>query len=421
MYPDLWFIWKGKPLILFGQHEIPRREKVNNVKFSAEIENFFNIRQSWAWTSLPWYDYGKDEWPWVDHYPQAIGWHDSPDEKEMVPVAVGQHPLSNIGRSFHNFHQPETDKYDLTKFTDQGLCFQEQWNRALEADPKFVFITGWNEWSAGKQTMGTDIDKELQKWDFYPGAHLGKAGKTLKTGDEYFIDQYNQEYSRDIEPMQGGHTDNYYYQLIANVRKYKGVSEPIPAGKPLRINLKSSFSQWDAVEAVYFDHTGDTKSRNGMGVGSAGPYVNNTGRNDIVTLKVARDASILWFYAETKEDLTPSADPNWMLLFIDADQDRKTGWEGYDFVVNSQIITENQTTLARLNNDGSLGKSVQVAFRKQGNKLMVAIPKADLGIQGKLAFDFHWTDNIQMPGDIHEFFQNGDNAPERRSNYRFEE
>lgn len=421
MYPDLWFIWKGKPLLLFGQHEIPSRKKVNDVKFPPDIENFFSIRQSWAWTSLPWYDNGKDEWPWVDHYPQAIGWHESPDEKEMVPVAVGQHPLSNIGRSFHLFHQPETDQYDLTKFTPQGLCFQEQWNRALEVDPQFVFITGWNEWSAGKQTMGTNIDKELQKWNFYPGAHLGKVGKELKPGDNYFIDQYNQEYSRDIEPMKGGHTDNYYYQLIANVRKYKGVSEPAKVGKTVRINLNGSFDQWKDVEAVYSDHTGDTKMRNEMGVGSAGPYVNTSGRNDIVTLKVARDASTVWFYAETKDDLTPSSDPNWMLLFIDADQDKNTGWEGYDLVINSRMINQKNTTLTRLNTDGSTGQVSEIPYRNEDNKLMLAVPRALLAKNGKLAFDFHWADNLQKLGDINEFFQNGDNAPERRSNYRFTE
>ena len=236
MYPDLWFNWKGKPLILFGQHEIPSRKLNNDVVFPEEIRNFFSIRQSWAWTTLPWYQscpWGKDKWPWVDHYPQAIGWHDSPSEKEMVPVAVGQHPLSNIGRSFHNFSEPPTDKYDLTPVTANGLCFQEQWNRAIEVDPKFVFVTGWNEWSAGAQVMGADKDKSLKVWCFYPGAHLGKAGKELKTGDYYFIDQYNQEFSRDIEPMTGGHTDNYYYQLMANVRKYKGMEKPTGAVPPL--------------------------------------------------------------------------------------------------------------------------------------------------------------------------------------------
>ena len=102
--------------------------------------------------------------------------------------------------------------------------------------------------------MGEDITSNLLKWNFYPGAHLGSAGKELKPGDSYFIDQYNQEYSRDIEPMTGGHTDNYYYQLIDNVRKYKGVEKSLVAGEKLRINIDGSFEQWNNVTSVYYDH-----------------------------------------------------------------------------------------------------------------------------------------------------------------------
>jgi len=424
MYPDLWFQWKGKPLILFGQHEIPSRKLNNEVVFPDQIRSFFSIRQSWAWTSLPWYQttpWGKDKWPWVDHYPQAINWHESPDKAEMIPVAVGQHPLSNIGRSFHNFSQPPADKFDLTPYTDQGLCFQEQWSRALEVDPEFVFVTGWNEWSAGSQLMGPDINKSLQVWKFYPGAHLGKAGKELKTGDHYFIDQYNQEFSRDIEPMTGGHTDNYYYQLIANVRKYKGMEKPGQNGTPVTIDIRGDFKQWDKVEAKYFDHTSDTGPRNSPGQGQAGPYVNSTGRNDLVTMKVAYDASSVYFYAETREALTPSTDPNWMLLFIDMDQNKETGWEGYDVVINIRVIDPKNSVMSWLNKDGSTGKIVSVPFQVSNNKLMIKVNRPDLSKTQKLAFDFHWADNIGKIGDITEFLLNGDNAPERRANYRFKE
>ncbi len=398
MYPDLWFNWKGKPLILFGQHEIPSRKLNNDVVFPEEIRNFFSIRQSWAWTTLPWYQscpWGKDKWPWVDHYPQSIGWHDSPDEKEMVPVAVGQHPISNIGRSFHNFSQPPADKYDLTPLTPNGLCFQEQWNRAHAVDPKFVFVTGWNEWSAGAQKMGEDKDKALQVWDFYPGAHLGKAGRELKTGEYYFIDQYNQEFSRDIEPMNGGHTDNYYYQLMANVRKYKGMEKPTESGPPVSINISGDFSQWNKVNSVYFDHTLDTEHRNSPGQGQAGPYVNTTGRNDLVTMKAAYDSRNIYFYAETGEAITSSTDKNWMLLFIDADQNKETGWEGYDYVINTKVLDAKTTTLASLAKDGSLGKPVSVSFQVKENKLMIAVPRSAIRETSAVALEFHWADNIQ--------------------------
>lgn len=52
LYADLWFRWKGKPLLLFGQHVTGNRQQVNDVRFPKAITDFFTIRQSWAWTTL---------------------------------------------------------------------------------------------------------------------------------------------------------------------------------------------------------------------------------------------------------------------------------------------------------------------------------------------------------------------------------
>ena len=46
-------------------------------------------------------------------------------------------------------------------------------------------------------------------------------GKHWPVGTTFFVDEFLEEYSRDIEPMQGGHGDNYYYQLISYVRRLK--------------------------------------------------------------------------------------------------------------------------------------------------------------------------------------------------------
>ncbi len=416
-YKDLWFYWKGKPLLLVGQHEVPGRKLNNDIVFSDEIYDFFSIKQSWAWTSLPWYDDGKDEWPWVDHFPQTIGWHEDPSIAENVPVAVAQHPFSNIGRSFHHFHQPKVDQYDLTPYTDQGLHFQEQWSRALEVDPEFVFVTGWNEWTAGSGITGEDVIETAIHYDFYPGAHLGMAGEPLRPGMRLFIDQYNQEFSRDIEPMKGGHTDNYYYQLIENVRKYKGVSKPVAAGDQKTIKLSGGFAQWEDISAIYYDHLGDTEHRNSMGDCNTGPYINATGRNDIIESRVARDADFFYLYARTNGKLTSHKDKDWMLLYIDADQDKTTGWEGYDFLVNQSVKSGSLTSVSSFRN-GTWGDPVELKYHTEGNELMLAIPRELIGSSG---FDFHWCDNVPVSGDIADFFVNGDNAPERRSNYRFQE
>lgn len=420
LYADLWFRWKGKPLLLFGQHIIGDRQQMDDVKFPREITDFFTIRQSWAWTTLRWYDDGHNEWPWVDHYPQSVGWSESPDRPEYVPVSAAQHPLSNIGRSFHDGEEPALDEYDQTPYTPQGLYFAEQWKRALEVDPEFVFVTGWNEWTAGQMTRtNPDYTEEMRKWDFFPGANCGKGGREVRMGESYFIDQYNQEFSRDIEPMKGGHTDNYYYQLMANVRRYKGVKAPEPAGEKRSIDIAGSFDQWKAVTKTYYDHVGDTYHRDSPGNFAAGPYVNRTGRNDIVESKVARDDKNVYFYVKTAEPLTPYTDEHWMLLFIDADRDHSTGWEGYDLLVNSRFRDDRRSTVRTRGKD-DWNKGRDVAFRCEGNELMVSVPRSYFGA-GRLTFDFHWADNIGKLGDIEEFLLNGDQAPSRRANYRFEE
>ncbi len=61
-------------------------------------------------------------------------------------------------------------------------------------------------------------------------------------------------------------------------------------------------------------------------------YTNNTGRNDIVEARVARDNKNVYFYVRTDSLLSPRSDKNWMVLFVDIDRDKNTGWEGYDFL-----------------------------------------------------------------------------------------
>ena len=55
-----------------------------------------------------------------------------------------------------------------------------------------------------------------------------KAGYAAQNGKYVFVDQFDQEYSRDIEPMEGGHGDLYYRMLSSYVEAYKA-GKKIPA------------------------------------------------------------------------------------------------------------------------------------------------------------------------------------------------
>lgn len=389
-YPELWFRWQGKPLIFCRPCEL-----------RPEIREFFTFRESWAWAAAEWFGDGRDKWPWLDHYPQTPGWHEK-GVPEQVSVCVAQHPTTNIGRSYHKGHQPKP----ADQRTDEGLCFAEQWTKALEIDPQFIFITQWNEWVAQRFLS--------------EGKGEGIAGRELAKGETYFVDAYNQEYNRDIEPMKGGHTDNYYYQMIANIRRYKGVRPPEKSSAPKTITIGEDFAAWDDVAPEYRDHTGDTKPRQSTGWGGAGTLTNFTGRNDFVRMKVACDDDNVYFYAETREEITGFKGSNWMLLFIDSDQDSSTGWEGYDYVANLFVCSENATTVKKNTGGWNWETLSRVPYRVSGNKLQLSIPRSLLGQAGKVAFDFKWADNIQNLGDIVECSVSGDSAPDRRFNYRYE-
>jgi hypothetical protein len=329
-------------------------------------------------------------------------------EQMSVGVAVnavsgkpGAAPMSHaagaMGRSWHN-----GAKDTAPDAVNRGFFFQEQWDRALQVAPRCVFVTGWNEWVAGR----------MDEWSGYKSSECYFPGGL-------FVDEYNEEYSRDCEPMKGGHGDNYYYQLAANIRRYKGVREVPRANGRHTIIIDGQFEEWSRVEPEYRDAVGDTLHRDHAGYGT-NRYVNTTGRNDLKNMKVAYDAKSLFFMAETAAPLTPPTDVNWMLLFIDTDQDAKTGWQGYDVLINRKIdAAGTRTTVERWTSAG-WARVGEARLCAAGSKLELAVSRGLLGLDKKaVRFDFHWADNMQRLDEVTEFGMNGDSAPERRFNYRF--
>ncbi len=367
-----------------------------------QIRRFFTFRK-------PQPDYfvgpqGPHQWGWLEVYPQHA-FYATPGVPEEVTVGVAQnavdgrlsvlsHPRSH-GRSFSQGRQPDPAGQDFT-----GRNFAEQWSRAFELDPAFVFITGWNEWIAGR---------------------FDQTAPFHAVGPVNFVDQFNREYSRDIEPMKGGHSDNFYYQMIANIRRFKGV-RPAPAAKPGDIRIDGDFADWAGVEPEFRDDLGDPVRRDHAGWGKGSRYVNHTGRNDLVAAKISADTGSVQFYVRTREPLTPSTDPNWMLLFLDTDQDARTGWSGYDLVVNRQPPATGRkfTTIERHAGSGYRWKAVgNVPARMGRSEIELAIPRALLGLgTGEIHLDFKWADAIEPTGEASDFTVTGDAAPNDRFNYR---
>ena len=91
---------------------------------------------------------------------------------------------------------------------------------------------------------------------------------------------------------------------------------------------------------------GDPVHRNHVGWGDAGPYVNQTGRNDIVVAKVSYDQQYVYFYVRTRDPLSPShAIRTGCCCSSTRTPRQSTGWLGYDVVVNATNDSETTTTL----------------------------------------------------------------------------
>ena len=389
VFKELWFYWKGKPLLLCPPEAL-----------SPVTKNFFNSRQSWALSKdQPWFADGKDKWPWLDHRPQSYGWHESKNKPEEISVAIAEHPVSNIGRSFHNGKEPEV------KRSGEGLYFNEQWKRALSVNPEFIFVTGWNEWVAMR---------------FNNGASESFLGKQIKKGDTFFVDFYSDEYSRDAEPVKGSFEDNYYYQLVNKIRQFKG-THPIPVTSQIKkIAIDGKFSDWEKVTPVFLDDQGDIYHRHHPGWGRISEYVNNSGRNDIVESKVASAKDNVFFYVKTAKPLTSRDSSNWMRLFISIKDSKRPLWAGFQYLVNRAPASDSITEIEECTGGWNWRKIATISYRTQGNKLEMIIPKKIVGITGNVfTLDFKWSDNSPLDGNPMDWLDKGDTAPNGRFAYRY--
>ncbi len=369
---------------------------------ARRIREFFTFRK-------PQPDYFRgptkpDMWSWLEVHPQHV-FRNARGEKEQMSVGVGQNAvrgrlatMSEAGAHGRSHHAGRTDgRKDAVRY---GLNFAEQWEHALREDPRFVFVTGWNEWIMGRFAEFNGVKEPVM-----------------------FVDQFDQEHSRDIEPMRGGHGDDYYWQLIGYVQRYKGVR----AVEPLRaaaagIRIDGRFGDWTEVGPEFRDTVGDPVRREHRGWSTNVVYRNATGRNDLVAAKTSVDDDGASFWVRTREALTPAGagEEAWMCLYLDLDADARTGWLGYDFVVNraGPGILEAHAG----GGQGHVWKRVdgaQVAWQAAGDQLELTLRWRDLGGGTRPAeYHFKWADHCFGAGDWTDFTLNGDAAPNDRHNYR---
>ncbi len=405
-YGELFYQYQGKPLTLCSA-----------VQNAGELENWihdtFTVRDCWAW---------KDQdgsWNWLQEYRRINNsfryYNGGPGRDingnfEQLALCVGHHPTTSKGRSYLNTQFPEISNEDFGFSLDSGagLGFAFQFEAVKHYDPDIVVITGWNEWIAG-------LNHSSSGYETFAG---------IPDPGYQFVDQFNTEYSRDAEPMRlrdggtVGFGDNFYYQMASYIREFKGLGKVTEAGGQTSITLGNA-ALWETVTPAYGDNKGDTAWRSEAGFFNNLTYVNSTGRNDLVSAKVSQDAQYLYFMVETAEDVIVDDSSAWMNLYVDIDNDHTTGWEGFDFALN-RARDSHYVSLETLA-DGWAGRHVgQALYTVDGNQMVIRLAKSAIGVKGTATtFSFKWADNSTQNGEVMEFMDLGDTAPNDRYAYLY--
>ncbi len=401
-YSNLWFIWDGKPFVAgypVSDVNIPIKDS-DLLTLKRTIDETFSFRQHGNRMNS---DGHLNDISWLDNYPQPLRGVERADGRiESVTVGVGINQSTvDKGTKTGVFSDPYakgrgfSEAFGEDYSADNGrkaYFFREQSALALDVDPAFVMIDGWNEWTT-------------PKYSDYKGHKVA------------FVDLFDEENSRDFEPSRSYIKDDYYNLLVDFIRKYKGVRPAPVASEKVTIDVNGDAAQWNSVAPEYISLSGDSE-RDSYGYLDTATKENihytTTINNAIMRSKVARDDANFYFYAKTIKTIKQGTE-GWMNLYLNTDRNYATGWEGYDYSVN--VLGEG--IVAKYN--GSTWENIGTApFKVTDNVLVMSVPKALIGETDKAEFEFKWTDSITS-GDLLDFYSEGSSAPVGRFNYLYTE
>lgn len=398
-YPDTWYRVDGKPMIIaYTDPADDIAEAVsrgdNSYKpapLPDEILNFFHFYKP-NWPFDPTY---PDGFTWIEwHFPQPLH-----TESKMMNVTVASHPKVpmsfSLTRGWVNWGRgwDPARKMNISEDVDKGTFFQAEWDHAIKSDPPTISVGGWNEWVAYKQ--------------IYDGEYM-------------LCDAASKEYSRDIEPMNGGYQDAFYLQLIYNIRRYKGVKSDTVNGEPARtIDVDGAVSQWNDVDYVVRNVDSKQMARDEFGVTQKVRYVHPAPKDRLVEIRVAHDDDNIYFYLKGKTLLsTPGLKSNWLNLFIGGGAPSLKGWEGYEFILGS-TVKDNEISVETVDSKFARTSVGTGRIVIAGNIIQVSVSRKILGLDKAKEFYFKAAMDVDTPSDIMDYYKSGSAMPMGRLSYMY--
>lgn len=223
--------------------------------------------------------------------------------------------------------------------------------------------------------------------------------------------------------------DNFYLQLVRNVRRYKGAEKA--SDYEWEKKTVKSFADFAGVASKYYDFRGDAIERDFYGfdirpeaktLGLLGSwYTDRSARNDIVSVAVTHDDENVYFGIETAEAITAyESGENWMNVLLSTKKaDANNSWEGYDYVLN-RCPESGKTSVERSVGGWNWEKVGEATMTVDGNKMTISVPLSMLGLSAsEFSFGFKVADNVTNYKDIMDYYVSGDSAPIGRLRYSY--
>ncbi len=425
-YRDLWFCPDGKPKIVAISNPNSTNNETPGITaadylLSADASIVTDpVKRALNAECLAFFDIWESTWPNNVQYENGLPWMDwstnpdgtKADQKmlgDAMNVSIAQHNLIPFSKALRDEsaaanmwgrgYSKKTGADHSDDAINSGVNFEEEWEVAHRLDPKFAFVTGWNEWIALKSVNPA-------------------------FGGVFFVDTVNREYSRDIEMMKDGYADNAYLQLMRNVRTYKGKSGTQAAGNGKTIDIKQGLTQWSDVNGIFDSFTGAIH-RNFLNFSGTKMLKDTSLRNDIASVRVTSDSENIYFLVECAADIVKAPEENnFMNLLIDVEgQSNDNAFYGYNYVINRKSSYTGQCSVEKIgvNDDYELTYTVKdkAAFTANGKYMQFAVPKSALGITGGYTIRFKVADNVTEPENIQSYYITGDCAPVGRLNFTY--
>ena len=398
---DVVFKWNGKPFIICNAQsavksyldplDLGEADIMNKFYAMVERRNGGNRENGQTNPKNP-------SWIWLENYPLHEWGAEREDgrvESMTLGVAINHSYVYGYGATGlasdpYTKGRGYTEGFgeDYTAGNARSAAFmREQAGQILDTDPSFVYIDGWNEWTAVRQQE-------------YAGFTNG------------FVDACDYENSRDLEPNRGPLKDDYYNLLCDFVRKYKGVRPAPVASAEVTIDVSGDAAQWANV-APEFINDYDAYDRDYEKIGG-GKYEEKI-INSISRAKVARDSDNFYFYVKCN-DVIKEEGAEFMHLYINIDRNRATGWEGYDFAIGRQ-----KGKIEKF--DGAWSIIGDVNYIIKDDTLTLSVPRSLRSETETVDFEFKWVDNAGeiAANEFLELYVRGSVAPMERFNYLYTE